>query len=178
MKMAEGILNSSNLAGINPNSINSVLCMSAIHTGEVQTISILNSFTIATLKSYSAGTDAALEFSENKEVDLYTGFYGISVPLSITLNGTMSNAGSVTQGSITIIPKIIACDQMFAETSVLQNLITGTQNGFNFHYTTSYDMTSLGTHINIKLNSGRHTHANGYSGLPQTVILSVRITSK
>ena len=178
MKMAEGILNSSNLANVNSNSINSVLCMSSIHTGEVQTISILNSFTVAILKSYTAGTNAALEFSENKEVDLYTGFYGISVPLSITLNGTMSNAGSVAQGSITIVPKIILCDQMFAETQVLQNLRTGTDEKFNFYYTVSYEMTNLGTHINIKLNSGTHTHVNGYSGAPQTVLLSVSITAK
>lgn len=176
--MAEGILNSSNLVNVNSNSINSVLCMSSIHTGEVQTISILNSFTIAILKSYTAGTNAALEFSENKEVDLYTGFYGISVPSSITLNGTMSNAGSVAQGSITTVPKIIVCDQMFAETLLLQNLRTGTDEKFSFYYTVSYEMTSLGTHINIKLNSGTHTHENGYSGAPQTVLLSVGITTK
>lgn len=176
--MAEGILNSSNLVNVNSNSINSVLCMSSIHTGEAQTISILNSFTIAILKSYTAGTNAALEFSENKEVDLYTGFYGISVPFSITLNGTMSNAGSVAQGSITTVPKIIMCDQMFAETLLLQNLRTGTDEKFSFYYTVSYEMTSLGTHINIKLNSGTHTHENGYSGAPQTVLLSVSITTK
>ena len=177
MKMAEGILNSFNSLDNGAESLTNVLSMSSLHGYDsIVRISILNNKTIAKLDTYTAGTNQPLSFLENEEIDLYTGYYGVSVPFTIQLISMMTNISTVPQQSVTLTPQIIKMNQLISESKVVQHNVSGTPtDNFKFYFTISYEFTNFGTHINIKLDKGTHSHTNGYSGSTQELQVSVSI---
>ena len=177
--MAEGILSSFNSSDSGSNYPTGVLCMSSTHGYEsIVTISILNTKTIAKLSTYTPGTNQPLSFLENEEIDLYTGYYGISVPISIQLFTMMTNV-AVSQQTVAFSLQMIKMNQLISESKVIRHNVTNTaSDNFQFYFIISYEMTNFGTHINIKLDRGLYTSTDGYAGSSQELTVSVSIGTR